>query len=336
LHAPFYFHTQPMTANEQNVVLPEEYQAAISGSAYYFWENPGFLRISGTDRRAFLQRQTTNDLQMLKPAGCLVTVLTNPAARILDVLTLVDETDSLLAITLPGHAEATHHYLRSRIFFNDKVSVANPSQEMVLIDLLGPGIADLLGRLGIDRAPDETEVAVQEIKGITVQVIRQHGLGYRLVCQTGQVVALLKFLDQAGLTRLSYETFDILRIEAGVPAGGQELTDEYTPLEAGLGWAISGSKGCYTGQEVIARQMTYDKVTRHLAGIRLERPAQAGEKLYSPEEDRQIGEITSTAVSPRLGPLALAILRRPFDEPGRKVTLGEASGPAGKVVSLPF
>jgi len=320
----------------QEVVIPEGYQAAVSGSAYYVWENPGFLRISGADRQAFLQRQTTNDLQMLKPAGCLVTVLTNPAARILDILTVLDESESLLGVTLPGRGETTHHYLQTRIFFNDKVTTIDVSHEMALIDLLGPGIADLLARLGIDRAPEENEVTSKEINGSAVQVIRQRGLGYRLACQTRYVAALRAALDQSGAIYLPYDTLDILRIEAGIPAGGQELTDEYTPLEAGLGWAISESKGCYTGQEVIARQITYDKVTRHLAGLRLEQPAQPGEILYSPEEDRQVGTITSTGVSPRLGPLALAILRRPFDEPGRPVALGGNNGPVATVVSLPF
>jgi tRNA-modifying protein YgfZ len=325
-----------MTSNSQEVVLPVAYQAAISGAAYYVWENPGFLRISGPDRIAFLQRQTTNDLQMLKPAGCLVTVLTNPAARILDVLTLVEEFECLLGITLPGHGGITHHYLHSRIFFNDKVNVADASQEMALIDLHGPGSEDLLACLGIDRAPEENEVASSEINGSTLQVIRQHGLGYRLACQSGEVAGLRAALDQTGAICLSNETLDILRIEAGIPAGGQELIDEYTPLEAGLSWAISHNKGCYTGQEVIARQITYDKVTRHLAGLRLERPAQSGENLYSPEEDHQVGMITSTAVSPRLGPIALAILRRPFDEPGRRVALGDPKGPSATVVPLPF
>ena len=318
------------------VVIPEGYQAAISGSAYYVWENPGFLRISGADRQAFLQRQTTNDLELLKPAGFLVSVLTNPAARILDVLTLVDETESLLGITLPGHGEGTHHYLRSRIFFNDKVTVVDVSHEMALIDLLGPGIADLLARLGIDRAPEENKVTTKAINGSAVQVIRQRGLGYRLVCQAREVAALRAALDQSGAFCLPYDALDILRIESGIPGAGQELTDEYTPLEAGLGWAISDSKGCYTGQEVIARQITYDKVTHRLVGLRLDQLVQVGESVLSTEEDRQVGRITSAAISPRQGPIALAILRRPYDQPGRQIALGGSPVFSATVVPLPF
>lgn len=322
--------------NAQDVVPPEGYQAAISGSAYYVWENPGFLHISGADSHDFLQRQTTNDIRLLEPASCLVTALTNPAARILDLLTLIDQSESLLAITLPGHGETTHHYLHSRIFFNDKVTVDDISHEMTLIDLLGSESLGLLSQLGMESALVENRVISWEIAGGFVQGFIQRGLGYRLTCQSNQAPALLAALARAGAVRLSYETFDLLRIEAGVPAGGQELTDEYTPLEAGLGWAVSASKGCYTGQEVIARQITYDKVTRYLAGLRLNQPIQRGESVFSPEEDRQIGTITSAVVSPRLGPLALAILKRPYDQPGGQVALGKQDGPAATVVSLPF
>ena len=320
----------------QELAPPEEYQTAVSGSAYYVWEDPGFLRISGADRLDFLQRQTTNDIRLLEPARCVVTALTNPAARILDLLTLVDQSKSLLAITLPGHGGTTHQYLRRRIFFNDKVIVDDLSHEMTLIDLLGPGSLGLLAQLGIESALVENRVMSWEIEGGFVQGFIQSGLGYRLTCQSSQAPALLAALDRAGAVRLSHETFDLLRIEAGVPAGGQELTDEYTPLEAGLDWAVSASKGCYTGQEVIARQITYDKVTRHLAGLRLNHPVQAREEVFSAEEERQVGTITSAGISPRLGPIALAILRRPYDQPGTQVTLGINNGLAATVVSLPF
>jgi len=205
-----------------------------------------------------------------------------------------------------------------------------------LIDLLGPGSLGLLVQLGIESALVENRVMSWEIEGGFVQGFIQSGLGYRLTCQSSQAPALLAALDRAGAVRLSHETFDLLRIEAGVPAGGQELTDEYTPLEAGLDWAVSASKGCYTGQEVIARQITYDKVTRHLAGLRLNHPVQAREEVFSAEEERQVGTITSAGISPRLGPIALAILRRPYDQPGTQVTLGINNGLAATVVSLPF
>jgi folate-binding protein YgfZ len=322
-------------SNQNNPIL-QGYQAALIGSAYYLWENPGFLRIGGADRQAFLQRQTTNDLLQLEPSGSLVTVLTNPAARILDVLYLLDESDHLLAITLPGRGETTDDYLRSRIFFNDQVNIEQASHSMALIDLVGPGSVELLTQIGCNPLPTENAVVSWEIAGGSVIGFIQHNLGYRLVCHAGQAPDLLAALDQSGAARLPYEVFDLMRIEAGLPAAGQELSEEYTPLEAGLDWAISSSKGCYTGQEVIARQITYDKVTRHLAGLRLDQRVQPGETAFCVDEDRPVGTITSAAISPRLGPIALAILRRPFDQPGSQVTLGSKNGPAARIVPLPF
>jgi folate-binding protein YgfZ len=320
----------------QEGFFPQGYQAAISGSAFYLWENPGFLHIHGADQRTFLQRQTTNDLQGLNTSGCLVTVLTNPAARILDVLTLLVESDGLLVITLPGRGGSTFNYLRSRIFFNDKVTIDNTSQEMALIDLIGPESGSLFAQMGIGPAPVENTVVSTERDGGSLIGFVQHGLGYRLACQARHLPDLLATLEKKGTVQLSFDTYELLRIEAGVPAGGLELTDEYTPLEAGLGWAISAAKGCYTGQEVIARQITYDKVTRHLAGLNLDQATQVGEGIFSTDEDRQVGMITSAAVSPRLGPIALAILRRPYNEPGSQVAVGKNEGSLATVVSLPF
>jgi tRNA-modifying protein YgfZ len=130
---------------------------------------------------------------------------------------------------------------------------------------------------------------------------------------------------------LSDAEYEILRLEAGLPAAGHELTEEYTPLETGLEQLVSTSKGCYTGQEVLARQVNYDKVTRHLAGLRLKAEVPAGSSVTS--EGKPAGIITSIAISPRLGPIALAVLRRPYHEPGTAVSVGEIKG---TVEALPF
>jgi folate-binding protein YgfZ len=101
-----------------------------------------------------------------------------------------------------------------------------------------------------------------------------------------------------------------MRVEAGLPAAGAELSEDYTPLEAGLAAAISSTKGCYTGQEVLARQITYDKVTQHLCGLRLTRRAQPGGRVWAPDGS-PVGRVTSAATSPRFGEIALAVVKRP-------------------------
>jgi len=315
------------------------YQAAITDAAFYLQPQAGFLKVEGADRVAFLQRQTTNDLKLLASMGCLTTILTSPNARILDVFRLIDEGDTLGIITLPGHAESTFRYLKSRIFFMDKVSVTNLSSEFVHIDLEGPGAARWLPEIGIEQAPKLDEIVDGNLEGSPLRVLGQPGLsgaGYRLLISSLARTSLESALRAFGVAPLDADTYDVLRVEAGLPSARTELTEDYTPLEVGLGWAISDKKGCYTGQEVIARQITYDKVTQHLVGLRLSAAAQAGERVWA--YGKPVGKVTSSARSPRFGEIALAVVKKPVNLPDTEVFVGSAqdlSSPA-TVSALPI
>jgi folate-binding protein YgfZ len=317
--------------------LPAGYEAAATGAAYFHQAQSGYLRISGMDRHAFLQRQTTNDLRDLKAGLSLVTVLTSPAARILDVLTLLEELDAIGVITLPGYGGNTARYLKSRIFFMDKVTLEDASAEYSQIDLIGPQVQTVLQRVGLIIPDGERHVVSGEITGNPVRVLGQHQPGYRLLFPAAAFSEVSAALGAAGTVPLSPEAYEILRIEAGIPAAGHELSEENTPLETGLAWTVSDNKGCYTGQEVIARQITYDKITRQLVGVHLERPAQPGDRLRSLEEKRSVGTVTSAVTSPRFGSIALAIVRRPYHISGIQLTLGDqTSSSTAIVVDLPF
>jgi folate-binding protein YgfZ len=153
----------------------------------------------------------------------------------------------------------------------------------------------------------------------------------------GGTEALLANLEGIGVHRLETDTYEVLRIEAGVPAAGHELTEDYTPLETNLAETVSMTKGCFTGQEVIARQVNFDKVTKQLAGLRLEEMVNAGRPVHSPEKDQSAGVITSTTTSPRFGPIALAMLKRPFDQPRTQlIAKRNANSINATVSSLPF
>jgi folate-binding protein YgfZ len=321
-------------------VQQDLYQAAPQGAAYYVLPSGGYLRIRGEDRLAFLQRQTTNDLRLVQDGRAALSVLTTPAARILDVLYVLAEPDALGLITLPGRGETTARYLKSRIFFMDKANLTDASAELAQIDLLGPGMPAVLARLGIDPALQTDRVAGGLLEGEPLQALAlepSFGLGVRLLLPASGLAALQAFLIQAGAAQLRDEDYALLRIEAGLPAAGTELSEEYTPLEAGLTAAISSTKGCYTGQEVIARQLTYDKVTQRLCGLRLESRAQPGVRLWA-ADGSPAGKITSAAASPRFGQIALAVVKRPHHEPGSALRVGDAfdSAVQGQVVALPF
>jgi folate-binding protein YgfZ len=157
----------------------------------------------------------------------------------------------------------------------------------------------------------------------------------RFVIPGAAFEAFTEALEKAGVTAMTSTEYEVLRIEGGLPGPDGELTEDFTPLETGLGDLVSDTKGCYTGQEVIARQITYDKITRGLAGIRLEEPARAGARVFAGESSA--GSVTSYANSPRAGYLALAVLKRPYGEPGTEVRVETGNGEvAGKVVELPF
>jgi folate-binding protein YgfZ len=311
------------------------YNEALTGAVFYHLPDPGYLRIAGADQIAFVQRQTTNDVQALASGRALLTVLTSPTARILDVWRLVVEPDgSLGAITLPGRGAATARFLQSHIFFMDKVTVTDASAAWAQVEVFGPAASSVLTQIGLAQAPAPDAIVSWDVGDVPVRAFGT-GQGCLLLVSSEQIEGVEGRLNAVGAVPLSQEAYEVLRVEAGRPGPAHELTDEYTPLEADLDAAISDRKGCYTGQEVIARQITYDKVARRLAGLRLDALVTVGAAVQV--EGRTVGAITSAVQSPRHGPIALAVIRRPHHAPGTAVAVADAAGAVSSVtVALPF
>jgi len=316
----------------------EAYQAAIQHGAYFSQPNAGFLRLGGSDRIDFVQRQSTNDLRQLSPEHSLLTVLTSPTARILDVLCLIDEGETLGVITLPGRQAETARFLRSRIFFSDQVSISDLSSDYEQVLVVGPQAAKILEAADL-HAPELNVVEAMNFKGQPLNVIALEilfGIGFCLFAPSTLVEILLSTLAKVGAFPLDVDTFETLRVESGQPGPVGEFQDEYTPLEISGQKMISNSKGCYTGQEIIARQITYDKVTKHLSGIKLDGAVEAGKALLA--DGKPVGTLTSVINSPRFGWIGLGVVRRPFDDLGRHLTISDASeSPVNaEITSLPF
>lgn len=307
-------------------------------AGWYLRPAPGLLIIEGADRVQFLQRQSTNDVRSLNPEQAVSTVLTSPTARILDVLTLIMEGESIRAVTLPGLGQQTYRFLHSRIFFMDKVNLSDISAQSTQIELAGPLAAGLLTRAGIAAGSELEAVRRNSLNGGEVTAIQQeswNGKGYLLLANQPAAAQLIEMLRTSAAVKLDEDTYQVLRIEAGLPASGTELSEDYTPLETNLARLISNAKGCYTGQEVLARQVTYDKITQHLCGLRLERPAAPGSKVQI--DGHTVGEVRSSACSPEFGSIALAVLKKPASNPGSNVSVLDAEQIiAGQVSQLPF
>lgn len=305
------------------------YTALRTAAAVWTPSAAGVLRLTDADCVDFLQRMTTNDIKALRPGESCVTVLTSPTAKIIHVFTVLADADTLWLLPAPGESAALERYLRGQIFFMDKVRVSRPETELARLRVVGPQAATTLAQAGFTLLPAD-DGGWQRIGAY--MILKQTGYdlpGYEVIAPAGELESLQARLDAPVLDAASYTA---RRIELGRPAPGAELTGEYSPLEAGLTWACAENKGCYTGQEIIARQITYDKVTRTLVGLRSAGLLTPGAAVLA--EGREVGTVTSAAYSPALQtPVALAILKRPHHAPGTAVTV---DGAAVEVTALPL
>jgi folate-binding protein YgfZ len=308
------------------------YAALVSGAAILARPTAGVLRLTDADRHDFLQRMTTNNIAALRPGESAVTVLTSPTARVLYVFTVIARSDDLLLLPAPGQSQALARHLRGQIFFMDKVKVADLGEEWARMRVMGPRAAQLLAALGNEVASPAPNAALLQENLVVVAQPHYEVPGFEVLAQSDQLATINDTLLAAGARAVSGDVYEARRVELGRPAAGAELVEEYNPLEAGLAWACAENKGCYTGQEIIARQITYDKVTKTLVGLRLEGSVAQGSDVMV--EGRPVGTVTSVAYSPGLNaPIALAIIKRPHNTPGTPVEVG---GQAATVATLPF
>jgi len=322
-----------------SAALLEGYEAALSRVAYHRFADPGYIRLTGETRQDFLHRQTTNDMNRLTSGQAVSTVITSPTARIIDVLTvLAEDENSYGLITADGYAESTTAFLKGKIFFMDRVSAEDISGSKVQLELFGPALNSVLGSAGIVFPHESEHVVHSSIESVPVTMLGVEyftGTGVRLIASIDDAQALETSFHSLGLEKVSASAYETLRVEYGLPASGTELTDDFTPLEVGLDRLISDSKGCYTGQEIIARQITYDKVTKRLVGLLLPSEVAAGSSLRA--NGKPAGKVTSVVNSPRFGWIALAVLKRDgLDQPNVSIVDSSETEIVAEIQPLPF
>jgi tRNA-modifying protein YgfZ len=306
-----------------------EYRALTESCGALDRSERGKLALTGADAKSFLQGQVSNDTESLSPGtGCYAAFLT-PKGKMLGDLRILDTGDELLLDTERVALQGLFNMIR-RFSIGYAVELHKRTMERGLISLIGPGSAAVAGADGL---PDpEHAHGLVEVGPITARAIRTD-VGIDVLCDAADTEALLAALAAAGATVVSAEAVECLRIERGRPRYGIDLDDTVIPQEAGLNdRAVSFTKGCYVGQETVARLFYRGKPNRHLRGLTLSAPPQSGDEIEL--EGRVVGHITSTALSPRFGAIALALLRREAP-PGSTVLVG-GDGLTGEVVELPF
>ena len=250
------------------------------------------------------------------------TVFTDPVGRMIDVVTVLNLSNKLLLMTSSGKSEAMQDWLQRHIFFQDDVTVHVLEKDWSLYGAYGPKAAESLA----SAAPPAGALQASD-QGIVWPIDRP-------------VPGFLKLMhpDQSAedwvANSSASDAFEILRIEAGLPKMGAEIQEDSIPLEVGLWDEVSFQKGCYVGQEIIARMESRGKLAKQLVGIRLDSQAQAGSTLK--QGDKTVGTLTSVAQSPRLGWIGLARGRpSSLDTDGGRVRIGETEQTAF-IVELPF
>ncbi|MGD1943292.1 MAG: YgfZ/GcvT domain-containing protein [Leptolyngbyaceae cyanobacterium] len=309
--------------------------AADAGVALCDRSHWGRLRVSGDDRLRFLHNQTTNELQSLAPGQGCDTVFVSSTGRTLDLATAYVEADSVLLLVSPGQAPVLNDWMDRYIFFADKVTLADETDTTVAFTLLGPESLQLLTGLGItdlEQAPQASHCPVT-IGGVSARLAVGSGLaqpGFTLIAAAAAGADLWQALVTAGATPLGEQVWQALRIQQGRPLPGAELTEDYNPLEAALWQAISFDKGCYIGQETIARLQTYQGVKQQLWGLRLAAVAEPGTPILLDEQ--KVGIVTSCVETPT-EILGLGYIRTKAGGEGLTVVIAEH--PA-EVVAIAF
>ena len=309
------------------------YDALSTGVAILDRSHMGRVMATGGDALDLINRFSTNETVGLSDGDVVVTVLTSQIGRVLELITIArrSATESIL-LTGPDAEDTVIEWL-DRYNFGEDCEFAVTTEASAQITISGPEASNL----GINL-PEPGRIVAEEIGGVGVEIVAISGpslASYEvLINEKSQASKVWDALVAAGGVPTGEDAFDVLRVEQGLSARSSEISDKVNPLEAGLLPYVDFDKGCYMGQEVIARLDTYDKLQRRLVGLLSESGIVLSADSSLKAGDREVGHITSAVTSRSLGrPIAMAYVRKAHTEPGTK--LESTNGPV-EVVELPF
>jgi folate-binding protein YgfZ len=318
-----------MTTTQPTQQLTDDERAVREGVGIVDRSERGKLALTGSDAKRFLQGQVTNDVEALTPGtGCFAAFLTNKGKMLGDLRVLDAGEELWLDTERVALQELFTMIRRFKIGFD--VELHRRTLERGLLSLVGPRARAVLSDAAATLGDDEHANAGAAVDGIAVLLVTTDA-GVDLIVDSAQTEALSAALAARGARPVDEETAETLRVEAGRPRYGVDLDDTTIPQEAGLNErAVSFRKGCYVGQETVARLFYRGKPNRQLRGLRLSAPVPSGTDLLL--GDKRVGALGSVVTSPLHGPIALAIVRREA-QPGTTLTTGDATA---EVIELPF
>jgi folate-binding protein YgfZ len=330
--------------------LVDDYRAIREKAAIGSISARAPLAVAGRDRASYLQGLLTNDIQALVPGtGCYAAWL-SPQGRMLTDMHVL-ESGQLILLDVPAETAAATLERLDQFVFSEDVRLESLADALAGVWIHGPGAAavvegTLVGTPGVSGWQDYQHGQFG-FAGTPVSVARIDQLGvpgYSIYVDRAHEANLVSALQSHGARAVGRESLEAARVEAGYPIFGVDMTDTTIPLEAGIeDRAISFSKGCYVGQEVIVRVLHRGggRVARKLVAFRVTQPstegaptsadALRGAKVFS--ADREIGQLTSAAESPRHGTIALGYVHRDFASPGTVVAVKSDRGSASATIT---
>lgn len=323
---------------QPNAIAPRQAQPALNGSAA---ANPsaddianqcaaatnglvladrshiGRLKLTGEDALDLLNRLSTNKLDDLAPGGVMGSVLTTNKGRVIDLLFIARQDDHLLVLTSPDTRRRVAEWIDFYTFVED-VEIADITQDTAMFTLLGASPADAHPALA--ALPPRGSV-IADIEGVHALAVRSDfdifgADRIDIIVLLPDAPRLRDALLARGTTPVSAPALDLLRIQRGIPAHPNDLSEDYNPLEAGLWEFISFNKGCYIGQEVVARLNAYDKIQRHLVKLTWQAPGDPAPQAALYADDRRVGDLTSVAPEDAGKRIGLGYVRKAHAEPG--------------------
>jgi folate-binding protein YgfZ len=308
---------------------PDEYEALTSWCGLVDRSARGKLALTGGERRAFLTGQVTNDVEGLTAGtGCYAAVLT-PKGKMLGDVRILETGDELQLDCERVALQPLFDMLRRALIGFD-AELHKRTLQRGLLSLVGPRAREVAG--APDLPADEHTSRRTQIGGHETLIVATD-VGVDVLSDADSAADVVAALRAAGAADVDEGAAEVVRVERGRPRYGIDLDDTTIPQEAGLNErAVSFTKGCYVGQETVARLHYKGKPNRHLRGLRLSAELPAGTPLRL--EGRDVGALGSVAASPALGPIALALVRREASV-GDVLAAGDG-GVSAEVVALPF
>lgn len=308
-----------------------EYETAQTSAVLMDRSHEGRLQTTGRDRLELIQRISTNDVAHMANGEGRPTILTSPTGRIIDRLVVYNHSDHAFVTTEPGRGQTVRDFLQRQIFFNDDIRIQDLNTTTKQFALHGPKaeavVQAFAPQAGKQPYLECLEASIADTQVIVLKRKPLVGTHWIIVVPTEKAVdvwqAILAAGEQYGLKPAGSLTFNVLRIQSGRPGVGRELSTDFIPLEAGLWDEVSFTKGCYTGQEIIARMESRNRLAKTMVTLKLSQMVDAPAPLKA--DGSEIGKLTSSVENPRGEAIGIGFVKVPLAEVGHEFNVGDSA-----------